>query len=1011
MLFYLDAHVHSKYSRATSKDLDLENLSLWANKKGIEIIGTGDFTHPAWFSEIQNKCVAAEPGLFRLKPEIEKSIAKQLKTYRPTRFLLTVEISTIYKKGDKTRKIHHLIYAKDLESAEKITTTLSRIGNVKSDGRPILGLDSRNLLEIVLEAGHDNLLIPAHIWTPWFAVLGSKSGFDSIDECYGDLAHHIYAAETGLSSDPYMNWRVSSLDRYRLVSNSDAHSPSKLGREATLFDTEMNYFAIKNALVTGEGYVGTVEFFPEEGKYHLDGHRKCNLCCEPEETIKYNGICPVCGENITVGVLHRVNALADRKENNLIPPKTAGKIYSLIPLAEIIAEINQKGVNTKTVQQEYENLITTTGSEFAILQSIPPEEIKNTLLREAISRLRQGRVIKKAGFDGEYGVIKLFEKNELQTKSYGDLLFDFPEKEVKKKEKDFSSIKKPIKTDKKVIQNTKVSIGILDQLDEEQQKAAKIVDGALLIVAGPGAGKTRTLTHRIAHMIKEKGVAPASILAVTFTKRAAKEMQDRLKQLLPNHYQALSIHTFHSLCFTILKNHYKKVQLNREFKIIDEITHLKIIKQTLNLTGKQAKEFSKKQFTKEEIAPYQQKMRENNFITFDDLITLTIQLFENNPDLLIEYQKRFSYLSIDEYQDIDDAQYQLIKLLAPSHGNLCVIGDPNQAIYKFRGGNAAYFQSFSDDYPNAAIVHLKRNYRSTPIIVNASNQILNEQAISMIEKVGDKITFHVAKTNKSEAEYIVKTIENLMGGHNFFSIDSGRANGLGDDLSFSDFAILYRTKSLAQSCIEAFNRSGMPFINYSTDNLLNTKESHLILESLQKDSSNFTLKQKLARISSEELPADKTKIKNSLEQISAFAKLVDYDSDRFFNEILFAKETDTIDERGDFISLMTLHAAKGLEFKVVFIIGLEDGILPFSFGKKESIDFDEEQRLFYVGLTRAKEKLYLLRAEKRFLRGELKIQKPSPFLNRINEQLAIQTKTKLKSKTKIVQEEQLTLWQ
>src|SRR5262245_20504910 len=287
MRFHADLHVHSKYSRATSRDLDLEHLAYWAARKGIGVVATGDFTHPAWAAELRQKLVPAEPGLFRLRDDIETAVAEKLPAAcrRPVRFLLEVEISTIYKKAERTRKIHHLIYAPDLATVERISARLARIGNIASDGRPILGLDSRDLLEITLESSPDAYLVPAHIWTPWFAALGSQSGFDSIAECYGDLAPHIFAVETGLSSDPPMNWRVSFLDRYRLTSNSDAHSPGKLGREATAFECNLDYFAIRGSLETGRGYVGTVEFFPEEGKYHLDGHRKCGIRQTPEETL------------------------------------------------------------------------------------------------------------------------------------------------------------------------------------------------------------------------------------------------------------------------------------------------------------------------------------------------------------------------------------------------------------------------------------------------------------------------------------------------------------------------------------------------------------------------------------------------------------------------------------------------------------------------------------------------------------------------------------------------------
>ncbi len=411
MYYYTDLHIHSKYSRATSKSLNLEELAIWAKKKGLNVIGTGDFTHPAWFEEIKEKLVETDDGTFRLKPEIEKQINANVK------FILTVEISTIYKKWDKTRKVHHVVFVPDLKTATNFREKLGAIGNIKSDGRPILGLDSRNLLETVLESGENSYIIPAHIWTPWFSVLGSKSGFDSIEDCYGDLSDHIFALETGLSSDPEMNWHVSKLDKFRLVSNSDAHSASKLAREATVFDIEPNYYSIMNALKTGEGYTGTVEFFPEEGKYHKDGHRKCNICLTPEETKKYNGICPICGKPLTIGVLSRVNELSDRKKITTLP-KTAGKVFSLVPLQEIISEIKGVGPSSKSVTTEYEKLINEFGSELNILQNIPLDELSKTspLLKEAISRLRQGKVIKQSGFDGEYGSIKLFDKNELSKK-------------------------------------------------------------------------------------------------------------------------------------------------------------------------------------------------------------------------------------------------------------------------------------------------------------------------------------------------------------------------------------------------------------------------------------------------------------------------------------------------------------------------------------------------------------------------------------------------------------------
>src|SRR5579862_5705483 len=311
---YADLHIHSKYSRACSRDCDLEHLAWWAGRKGIGVVGSGDFTHPVWREELGAKLVPDAPGLFRLRPDLERAVHDTLPPAcrTPVRFMLSSEISTIYKRDERTRKVHHLLYAPSLDAVDEITRALARVGNLASDGRPILGLDSRNLLEITLAGGPGCYLVPAHAWTPWFAVLGSKSGFDLVADCYGDLADQVFAIETGLSSDPPMNWTCSALDRYQLVSNSDAHSPPMLGREATTFDTERDYFAIERALRTGDGLAGTINFFPEGGRYHLDGHRKCGIRLQPAETSHRSGICPGCGKPLTIGVAHRVAELADR---------------------------------------------------------------------------------------------------------------------------------------------------------------------------------------------------------------------------------------------------------------------------------------------------------------------------------------------------------------------------------------------------------------------------------------------------------------------------------------------------------------------------------------------------------------------------------------------------------------------------------------------------------------------------------------------------------------------------
>ena len=426
MVFYADLHVHSRYSRATSPSCDLEHLALWARKKGIAVVGTGDFTHPAWGAEIQEKLVPAEPGLFRLHPEIERLVEQRLPPacrsgHAAARFLLSVEVSTIYGKDGRTRKVHHLVHAPGFEAMDRVAGRLARIGNLHADGRPILGLDSRDLLEIVLESDPDSYLVPAHIWTPWFAALGSRSGFDSIDDCYGDLAPHVFAVETGLSSDPRMNRRVSSLDRFRLVSGSDAHSPEKLGREACVFDTALDYFALRRALETGAGYEGTLELYPEEGKYHLDGHRSCGVRLEPDETRRHEGLCPVCAKPLTVGVLHRVEDLSDRSEA-APPPQAAGAARYLIPLPEILSEIHRVGPKSKRVGEHYEQLLGRLGPELPLLHSLPLDEIRpvaSPVVTEAVSRLRRQEVVREAGYDGVYGTIRLFEDAELRRASPG----------------------------------------------------------------------------------------------------------------------------------------------------------------------------------------------------------------------------------------------------------------------------------------------------------------------------------------------------------------------------------------------------------------------------------------------------------------------------------------------------------------------------------------------------------------------------------------------------------------
>ena len=411
MKMIADLHIHSRFSMATSKEGTPENLDFWARKKGISLIGTGDFTHPVWREELKERLVTEGNGLYHLRDEYVKEESRKFPG-EGTHFVVSGEISSIYKKNGKTRKVHNVILLPSLEAADAMAQRLEKIGNIHSDGRPILGLDSHDLLEMMLDVCPEGILIPAHIWTPHFSVLGAKSGFDSVEECFEELAPYIHALETGLSSDPAMNWRISKLDRYQLVSNSDAHSPSKLGREANLLDIDCSYEGLYRAIQTGEGLEGTVEFFPEEGKYHFDGHRKCGVSLSPVEAERLGGICPVCGKKLTMGVDHRVEQLADRAEGFV---KKDGKKYeSLVPLPEVISTCMGYSAASKKVQGCFEQMIQTLGTEFDILRNVPSEDIKSCAgerIAEGIENVRTGNVKRIPGYDGEYGKIELFDEN------------------------------------------------------------------------------------------------------------------------------------------------------------------------------------------------------------------------------------------------------------------------------------------------------------------------------------------------------------------------------------------------------------------------------------------------------------------------------------------------------------------------------------------------------------------------------------------------------------------------
>ncbi|MCS7280063.1 MAG: endonuclease Q family protein [Desulfobacterota bacterium] len=423
MRFLADLHVHSRYSRATSREMTPEKLWMWAQIKGINVIGTGDFTHPLWLKELTIKLKRAQNGLYTLKEDFRpKDVPPKVKS--EPYFMVSGEISTIYKKNGKLRKIHTLILLPTIEHALKVQLALSRMANLDVDGRPVLGLDVKDLLKIVTDICQDAIFIPAHAWTPHFSVFGSESGFDSLRECFEELTNCICAIETGLSSNPPMNWRVSDLDRLTLLSNSDAHSPIRIGREANIFDCELSYDSIREAIVTKRGFVGTCEFFPEEGKYHFDGHRECGVVLSPKETMRLNYLCPRCGEKLTVGVMHRVEVLADREDGKI--PEGASSYVSLVPLIEIISEALGVSPSSSVAESEYLKLISSIGNEFYILTEADIDEISkySFLVAQGVSKVRSGDIKISPGYDGVYGKIRIFDDEKGLEKKRQWTLFD-----------------------------------------------------------------------------------------------------------------------------------------------------------------------------------------------------------------------------------------------------------------------------------------------------------------------------------------------------------------------------------------------------------------------------------------------------------------------------------------------------------------------------------------------------------------------------------------------------------
>ena len=1032
--FIADFHIHSHFSLATSKNLIPEYLDHWARIKGIDVVGTGDCIHPGWLKELKEKLEPAGNGLFRLKKDYapENAVIDKKNLKDDVFFMLTGEISNIYKKNGKVRKVHNLCVFPDFKAVEYVQRSLKRF-NIESDGRPILGLDSKFLLEMVLNSSDTSFLVPAHIWTPWFSVLGSKSGFDTIQECYEDLTKHIFAVETGLSSDPAMNWTCGFLNDFKLISNSDAHSPEKLGREANLFKADLSYYSIYNALSAGKGFLGTIEFFPQEGKYHYDGHRKCGVCWDPLETLEHNALCSVCGKPVTKGVMYRVAELADRDGRETFANKR--DFYSITSLPDLLAELMDKKSSTnKTVQSEYIRLIENLGSEFHILLFEDISKIREAggeLLAEGIRRMRTGSVFIEEGYDGEFGRIKVFGEGERDSFAGASLFGSGIDSKGTDSVKSVSSVKFNIKE----FQTKKDKITSSESVPQkahnkkksanastEQTEAIEHFSGPCMVIAGPGSGKTRILTERIVYLADRKQVKPENILAVTFSNKAAEEIRGRIRERDASINPV--VYTFHAFGLSVLKSHYRLFERTEHFYIIDPEEKREIISELKHLkkagrgdkakADKHAAEIERyKQGISNEVdtnlfVDYNRELQIRGAFDLDDLIYLTTELLQNYPAIRAQYREQYKWILIDEYQDINAKQFELITELAGNDNpNVFAIGDPDQAIYGFRGSDVLYIDKLKNRFPGIKIITLSQSYRCPGNIIKAAGQILGKEEYLAGKKENVKIHIQETETEKSEADWIAAQIEKMIGGVRSFSMDSGISDGetQDDTVSFSDFAVLCRTSLMFDSIVKAFADHGIAHQLIGTDPFYMSEPFSTVLRRLRTiyyhhaniegsalkdidDTWKMIEKKEDIRIILNKMMRSMESGAEDIKQMEDLAGAFGNDYGKFFSNLSMRQGVDYYDDKSEAVSVMTIHASKGMEFSTVFIPGCETGIIPFElFGKKDGRELAEEERLFYVGITRTKRNLFLTHAKKRFIKGRMLLQQRSPLVNRLEKEL------------------------
>lgn len=1008
-LFRADLHIHSRHSRATSRNLTPCHLAAWAQVKGLDVVATGDFTHPGWLGELEDELEEDGSGLLALKhprqalaeiPWLEKSPLQNR-----VRFMLSAEISTIYKRAGKVRKVHHLVFLPGLEQARALNAKLAQVGNLGSDGRPILGLDSRHLLEMVLQADPLAFLVPAHIWTPWFSLFGSKSGFDSIEECYGDLASEIFALETGLSSDPDMNWLWSALDKFRMISNSDAHSGEKLAREANLFSGEPSFEGIYRAL-RGQGlshkFLGTLEFFPEEGKYHLDGHRKCGVVLDPQESIAKKNLCPVCGQPLTLGVLHRVLELADREHPQ--KPLYHPGFLSLVPLIELIAEIVGAGTGTKKVRQEYARVLAGFGSELGVLCDLSVDALERfrPVLAEAVRRMRQGQVVRQPGYDGHFGKISMFSPLELRELRHGQSFY-VPERSpgvagsALVPDETFP-VPKPGQSAQPL------------EFNPEQTKALQAGPHPVLVLAGPGTGKTRTLMGRIAHLLS-RGDHPRRLLVVTFTRRAANELRERLLHLQGENEALPQADTLHAMAYEF----WTRTQGEPPVLLSEDAAQRVFAAANPSLSATKAKslwqDLSRARETRcipEGLSEYAQKFSKQkqdwNLADYTDLLEFWLEQTADG-----QFPQSYTHILVDEAQDLSPLQWELLKALTPAGGNgFWAIGDPRQSIYGFRGAIQGIAEQLRSNWENLEIHRLRVNYRSAQSLINAACALFPEDALpqAATDQEG-RIALFQASSAGREAVWIGEQIRGLLGGTAHWQADQGLCGELGP----GDIAVLVRMKPLIPTILQTLHRMGLPcsapeaesFWKEPRIGILLQAASSLVCLSLDKDPSGLHIPEHilvqgpigLASYLQDLPPFDRLfwQSRDYLQLKEAYAKHKGWTG--LLSWIHFQSELELVRQRSEKIQVMTIHASKGLEFEAVFLPALEDGLLPMasleilgnqSMAMDSKVDEAEERRLFYVGMTRAKGRLFLSHAEKRVLFGRNLRLKPSRFLQDLPQQ-------------------------